>query len=146
MGEKAIEIDPNYADGHVVLGSVLYLAGRPEEGLKRVEKAMRLNPHYPHNYQLCQGQALYVMGSYDQAIDAFLQGLERYPQSERLHVWLAAAYAQAGQKQDAQWEMDQVQSLNPEFSMSYLEEASAFHYQTDLESFLDGVRQAMIGD
>ena len=146
MAEKAIEIDPNYADGYVVLGSVLYLAGRPEEGLKRVEKAMRLNPHYPHNYQLCQGQALYVMGSYDQAIDAFLQGLERYPLSERLHVWLAAAYAQTGQQKDAQWEMDQVRSLNPEFSMSYLEEASAFRYQTDLESFLDGIRKAMVSD
>ena len=146
MAEKAIEIDPNYADGHVVLGSVLYLAGRPEEGLKRVEKAMRLNPHHPHNYQLCQGQALYVMGSYDRAIDAFLRGLDRYPESERLHVWLAAAYAQTGQKTDAQWQMDQVKSLNPEFSMSYLEEASAFRYQTDLQSFLNGVRKAMDSD
>jgi TolB-like protein/lipoprotein NlpI len=143
--QRSIEIDPNYADGHIVLGSVLYLAGQPEQGLKRVEKAMRLNPHYPHNYQLCQGQALYVMGSYDAAIDAFVQGLERYPESERLHVWLAAAYAQTGQADAAQWEMDQVFALNPGFSVAYLEEASAFRYQTDLESFLDGVRKAMGG-
>ena len=141
--ERAIEIDPNYADGHIVLGSVLYLAGQPEQGLKRVEKAMRLNPHFPHNYQLCQGQALYVMGSYDEAIDAFTQGLERYPESERLHVWLAAAYAQTGHADAAQWEMDQVLALNPGFSVSYLEEASAFRYQTDLQSFLEGVRKAM---
>jgi tetratricopeptide (TPR) repeat protein len=141
--EKAIEIDPNYADGHIVAGSVLYLAGRAEEGLELVEKAMRLNPHHPHNYQLCQGQALYVMGSYDEAIHAFRQGLERYPESERLHLWLAATYAQIGEVEDAQWAMDQVYTLNPHFSPSFLEQASAFRYETDLENFLEGVRKAM---
>lgn len=141
--EKAIEIDPNYADGHVVAGSVLYLAGRAEEGLELVEKAMRLNPHYPHNYQLCQGQALYVMGSYDEAVDAFKQGLDRYPQSERLHLWLAATYAQIGESEHAEREIDQVYALNPSFSPEFLEHDSAFRYQTDLENFLNGVRKAM---
>ena len=141
--EKAIEIDPNYADGHVVAGSVLYLAGRAEEGLELVEKAMRLNPHYPHNYQLCQGQALYVMGSYDEAAHAFREGLDRYPQSERLHLWLAATYAQIGESERAEWEMDQVYALNPNFSPSFLEQDSAFRYQSDLENFLDGVKKAM---
>ena len=141
--EKAIEIDPNYADGHVAAGSVLYLAGRAEEGLDLVEKAMRLNPHYPHNYQLCQGQALYVMGSYGEAVDAFKQGIERYPQSERLHLWLAAAYAQVGEAERAEWEMQQVFALNPNFSPSFLEQASPFRYPEDLENFLDGVRKAM---
>ena len=141
--EKAIEIDPNYADGHVVAGSVLYLAGRAEEGLELVEKAMRLNPNYPHNYQLCQGQALYVMGSYDEAVDAFKQGIERYPQSERLHLWLAAAYAQIGDAERAEIEIDQVYALNPDFSPVFLEQTTAFRYEADLENFLDGVRKAM---
>ena len=141
--EKTIEIDPNYADGHIVAGSVLYLAGRAEEGLELVEKAMRLNPHYPHNYQLCQGQALYVMKSYDEAAHAFKRGLERYPQSERLHLWLAAAYAQIGETEHANREMDQVYALNPNFSPTFLEQTSAFRYQTDLQNFLDGVRKAM---
>jgi len=145
--EKAIEIDPNYADGHIVAGSVMYLAGSAEDGLKLVEKAMRLNPHSPHNYQLCQGQALYVMGSYSEAANAFEQGLERYPESERLHLWLAATYAQIGEDKRAEREIEQVYALNPEFSPSFLEQGSAFRYQTDLENFLDGVRKAMrVGD
>jgi tetratricopeptide (TPR) repeat protein len=141
--EKAIEIDPNFADGHIVAGSVLYLAGRAEEGLELVEKAMRLNPHHPHNYQLCQGQALYVMESYNEAVHAFKQGLDRYPQSERLHLWLAAAYAQVGEVEHAKGEMNQVYALNPNFSPSFLEQTSAFRYQKDLQNFLDGVRKAM---
>ena len=144
--DKAVEIDPNYADGHIVAGSVMYLAGRAEEGLQLVEKAMRLNPHSPHNYQLCQGQALYVMGSYDEAADAFERGVERYPKSERLHLWLAATYAQIGEDERAAKEMDLVHALNPEFSPSFLEQGSAFRYRTDLENFLDGVRKAMRAD
>jgi adenylate cyclase len=144
--KKAIEMDPAYADGHVVAGSVLYLAGRAEEGLGLVEKAMRLNPHYPHNYQLCQGQALYVMGSYEEAVDAFRNGLERYPKSERLHLWLAAAYAQIRENEQAKRHMGHVYALNPDFSPSFLEQASAFRYETDLENFLDGVRKAMQAD
>jgi TolB-like protein/DNA-binding winged helix-turn-helix (wHTH) protein/tetratricopeptide (TPR) repeat protein len=141
--EKAIEIDPSYADGHIVAGSVLYLAGRAEEGLALVEKAMRLNPHYPHNYQLCQGQALYVLGSYEDAADAFKAGIERYPQSERLHLWLAATYAQLGEAQHAKNEIDAVYALNPQFSPTFLEQAAAFRYKTDLDKFLAGVRQAI---
>lgn len=140
--EKAITIDPNYADGYVVKGSVLYLAGQAEEGLELVEKAMRLNPHYPHIYQLCQGQALYVMGSYSEAVNAFRQGIDRYPQSERLHLWLAASYAQIGEPEQAKGHMKQLHTLNPDFSLSFLEQGSAFRYETDLENFLDGVRKA----
>lgn len=36
--------------------------------------------------------------------------------------------------------MDRVYALNPDFSLAYLEQASAFRYQTDLERFLEGVR------
>jgi adenylate cyclase len=140
--EKAIAIDPNYADGYVVKGSVLYLAGQAEEGLELVEKAMRLNPHFPHIYQLCQGQALYVMGSYSEAVNAFRQGIDRYPQSERLHLWLAASYAQIGEPERAKGHMKQLYALNPDFSLSFLEQGSAFRYETDLENFLDGVRKA----
>jgi hypothetical protein len=36
-------------------------------------------------------QADYILGEYQQAIDAFEQGLESNPSSERMRVWLAAS-------------------------------------------------------
>ena len=83
------------------------------------------------------------MGSYAEAVDAFKQGLERYPQSERLHLWLAASHAQIDEAEQAKQHMDHVFDLNPEFSPSFLERASPFRYETDLDNFLDGVRKAM---
>jgi len=94
--EKAIRYDPNYANAHVLLATLLYYAGRPEEGLERIKKAMLLNPHHPYNYTFHLGQAYYILRRYDEAIETFQQGLASNPASERLHVWLAAAYAQAG--------------------------------------------------
>lgn len=48
--ERAVALDPNNADGYENLGSVLTWAGRAEEGIGLVQKAMRLNPRYPPRY------------------------------------------------------------------------------------------------
>lgn len=44
-GEQAIALDPNDAVSYVNLGGILSLAGRPEEAIGLIEKAMRLNPN-----------------------------------------------------------------------------------------------------
>jgi adenylate cyclase len=49
-GERAIALDPNNADSYAFHGDVLRFAGRPEEALRMVEQAMRLNPRYPSIY------------------------------------------------------------------------------------------------
>src|SRR5881296_758028 len=45
-GERAIVLDPNAALSYAALAEVLNFAGRPEETLKVVAQAMRLNPRY----------------------------------------------------------------------------------------------------
>ena len=84
--EKAIVLDPNYANAHVLAATLLYYAGRPQEGLERMKQAIRLNPHYPSNYPFHLGQTYFILKRYDEAIQAFKQGLETNPTSERLHV------------------------------------------------------------
>jgi TolB-like protein/DNA-binding winged helix-turn-helix (wHTH) protein/Flp pilus assembly protein TadD len=140
--EKAIGYDPNYANAHVLLATLLYYAGRPQEGLDRIKKAIQLNPHHPYNYAFHLGQAYYILGRYAEAIDAFNQGIASNPASERLHVWLAAAYAQAGQSDEAEWEMDQVLTINPEFSLKRMQQAFPFKEAKDREHFIAGLRKA----
>jgi adenylate cyclase len=57
-------------------------------------------------------------------------------------VWLAAAYAQAGRREDASWEAEQVPTLNPEFSLQRMQESFPFQDPADLARFLDGLRMA----
>jgi len=140
--EKSVALDPNYANGHVLHATLLYYAGRPEQGLAEMKKAMQLNPHHPSNYLFHLGQAYFVMRQYPEAIAAFKKGLESNSDSERLHVWLAAAYAQAGDIKDARWEIDQVLYVNPEFSLEKIKRSFPFKEPADLEHFMSGLRKA----
>ncbi len=140
--ENAITLDPNYANAHVLLATLLYYAGRPQEGLERIQKAMRINPHHPYNYTFHLGQAYFILERYREAIKAFKQGIANNPASERLHVWLAAAYARVGDMEEAEWEVDQILMLNPEFSIQRMQQALPFKDPVHLERLVDGLRTA----
>jgi len=140
--EKAIEWDPNYAGAHVLLATLLYFDGKAAEGLELMKKAIALNPNHPFNYSFHLGQAFYVLGRYREAVEAFNKVLKSNPAAERAHVWLAAAYAQTGQLEDAQWEVDQVLGANPGFSPARLEESLPFRNPEDLERLSEGLRKA----
>ncbi|WP_193369405.1 winged helix-turn-helix domain-containing protein [Pelagibius marinus] len=140
--EKALALDPNYANAHVLLATLFYYAGRPAESVERLKQAMRLNPHHPFNYQFHLGQAYFVLRDYDKAIEALLAGVESNPASERLHIWLAASYAQAGRMDDADWEAEQVRILNPDFSLAAITEAFPFKDPVDRDHFVAALRKA----
>jgi TolB-like protein/DNA-binding winged helix-turn-helix (wHTH) protein len=144
--EKAIRIDPNYANAHVLLASLLYYAGRPREGLQRIQHAMRLNPHYPYNYPFHLGQAYFILADYKKAIDALQEGIDTNPASERLHVWMAAALALAGDVGEAHWETEQVLALNPEFSVQRMAKTVPFAHAADRDRFVDGLHRAGLPD
>jgi adenylate cyclase len=140
--QAAIKYDPSYANAHVLLATLLYYAGRPEEGLENIHKAMQINPHHPYNYHFHLGQAYFVLHRYQEAINAFNEGLASNPASERMRVWLAAALAQSGDIDSARWEAEQIVSSNPGFSIERMAQAFPFKNQGDIDHFLDGLRLA----
>lgn len=140
--EKAIKYDPGYANAHLLLATLLLAGGRPQEGLERIRKAMLINPHHPYNYILHLGQALYILGRYDEAVTAFEEGLASNPASQRLHVWMAAAYAQAGDVESAQWEAEQILTIDPNFSLKRIEGTLPFKDPADRDRVLEGLRKA----
>ena len=140
--QKAIDYDSSYANADVLLATLLYYAGRPEEGLVRIQEAMQINPHHPYNYHFHLGQAYFVLHRYREAIDAFNSGLSSYPASERMRVWLAAALAQSGDIDEAKWEGEQIMAADPDFSIQRMTQAFPFNNPADLEKFVAGLRLA----
>src|SRR3989442_11149293 len=67
-GERSIALDPNNADSYASQAEALIWAGRPEEALRAVAQAMRLNPHYPPWYLIELGGAYRFTGRYAEAI------------------------------------------------------------------------------
>lgn len=87
-----------------------------------------------------------MLGRYDEAIIGLKQGIESYPAAERLHIWLAASYAQSGKIDDAEWEMDEVLLINPDFSLNRIKRAFPFPDPADLENFMGGLHKAGLGN
>ncbi len=91
-GERAIALDPNNADSYVWQANALNLAGRPEEALRAVEQAMRLNPHYSPFYLLQLGFAYRRTGRYAEAIAILKETISRNPNLIPAHLHLAISY------------------------------------------------------
>ena len=77
--ERAIALNPNDADGYADLAEILAWAGRPEDALGLVEKAMRLNPHYPANNLFILGFAYSTMERYEEAMPALKRASRAVP-------------------------------------------------------------------
>ena len=111
-GVRAIALDPNNADSSAWQAEVLNVAGRPEEALRRVEQAMRLNPHYPPYYLIQLGWAYSLTGRYAEAVVTLKEATNRSPTHVGALFWLAFSYV-------SQWAFQQ----NPDAQT--LEEALA---------------------
>jgi tetratricopeptide (TPR) repeat protein len=101
--ERAIAVDPNFADGHWRMGDVLNFMGRPEEAVRLIEKAMRLNPRYPAYYACSLGWAYRLAGRYEEALAALQDALSRNPNYVWAHLNLVWSYLE---QWDQQWSQD----------------------------------------
>jgi adenylate cyclase len=141
-GEKAIPLGPNYADGYAWLGAIFNFAGRPEEAIGLVEKALRLNPHDPFFYLFHLGFAYRLKGRYEEAITAFKRVLSRNPDFLPAHANLLVAYSELGQEVEARAEAAEILRISPNFSLVGVRQRLPFKNQTDLERLLAALRKA----
>jgi adenylate cyclase len=91
-GERAIALDPNNADSYANQAEALIWAGRPEEALRAVAQAMRLNPRYPPWYLVELGGAYRFTGRYADAVATLKEAISRSPNHILAHLNLAISY------------------------------------------------------
>jgi adenylate cyclase len=91
-GERAIALDPNNADSYARQADVLTFAGRPEDALRSIERAMRLNPRYPPFYLWELGFAYCYTGRYAEAIASLKEAISRMPNHIPAYLALAISY------------------------------------------------------
>lgn len=143
---RAVALDPNYADGFVLMASVLCYDSKTENTIGLIQKAVRLNPRFPVNYPFHLGQCYFAMERHDEAIAAFEQALARNPLSERELLWLAASYAQAGRLADARWTVGELETRGKPLSLRRIEPIIPFTRREHLNRLLDGLHRAGVPD
>lgn len=141
-GERAITLDPNNAAGYAAQADTLSLVDKPEEAIRLMDKAMRLNPRYPVWYLTTLGRAYHITGRYEEEIASLKSTLARSPNNFAAHVYLAAAYIELGREAEARAEATEAQRLNPQFSLEVWRQRAPYKDPAVLERTLAALRKA----
>ncbi|MCG3146457.1 MAG: hypothetical protein HONDAALG_04549 [Gammaproteobacteria bacterium] len=95
-GHRACALDPNNADAHLFLSMTLSVTDRAEDGLRCIEKGLRLNPHPSSFYFYALGLCHQMLGQYDKAIAAMERGIEINPRFMPNQASLPVLYEMTG--------------------------------------------------
>jgi len=91
--QRAIELNPNYANIHLIYSSFLDMMGRPEEAIAEIDRALELDPLNFFAQGIC-GLHLFNLRQYDDAIAQFRNTLRTESNFPLAHEGLWVAFYQ----------------------------------------------------
>jgi len=136
--EEGLKANPNSASLIAFSAEVYAWMGQPEEAIKRIKEAMRLNPYHPNWYWWILGAAQYYAHDYEGAIET-LRKMSPMGEARR---WLAASLAQLGRMEEAHAEAERFLKDNPSFSTSYWASRAPFFHDKDRQHYVEGLTKA----
>ncbi len=98
--ERAIELNPNYAEARAYYSHFLNIMGHPEEALAQIERALELDP-FNALYQALYGADLLFVRRYDDAIAQLRKARRLTPGSPMVHTGLHSAFYLKGMYEEA---------------------------------------------
>ena len=112
---RAIQLNPNLAMAHGLLGLGYASIDRPIEGLAHIEIALRLSPRDPMAYQFFGAQALchFVAGKFTDAIASSEKGLLINASSADNLLYMAAALVELGETERASKQIERALRFAP---------------------------------
>jgi TolB-like protein len=146
--QRAIALDPNDGDSYHSMAYALIFAGSPKEALDFVEKAMRLDPHYPAYYLVVLGLAQFSIEQFEEAATSFERALKRNPENYWVWFYLAASYGHLGRKQEATAAIEEYKKVGPHVAGLSIKRISNWPMSTryknpaDKDRLLEGLRKA----
>jgi adenylate cyclase len=140
---RAFELNPSFAAAHGYLGLALALDGRSDQAIDHIEQAIRMSPHDPQNaiFNVGLASAHYQAGRYNEAIGCSRKALQQRSGLTNAHRIYVASLAQAGQIDEARAALAQLQKLQPEHSIAWIERNIPYT-SGPMAKFLEGMRKA----
>ena len=126
--DRATSLDPNSAWAWSRLGWLDVYSDRPDDAREKFEKALRLSPLDPMNFNnyVGLGSALQVAGNDSAAAEMFLRALDERPNAIWIHRNLAAALLGAGREAEAHASKTAMMEANPGMTLQRFKEAMVF--------------------
>ena len=123
--EKALEINPGYAEARTNLGKALLQQGQVDEARAQFEKALEIAPGDAEVYNEI-GRALSKKGEVDEAIDQYQKALEIDPNLVAAYSNLGIAFAQKGRVDEAIGAYQKALEIDPGFANARYNLGNAF--------------------
>ncbi len=123
--ERAVVLDPNAAWALSRLGWLEVYSDRPEAAFSHFERALRLSPLDPTNFNNHVGiaSAHQVAGDDNAAADGFIRALEERPHAYWIHRNLAPALHAAGRLEEARASRDTLLAAYPDLTIAQFKAA-----------------------
>ena len=144
--EKALALNPNYALAYGSRGLIELYLGHPLAAIPHIERAMRLDPAFTHQYVHFLGSAYLVAGQYDAAAAAFRERIRLMPKTDLSRAFLASALGHLGEFADAQHVWHELKDINPRYSFEEHLARLPFQNQADGEKIREGLAKAELPD
>jgi len=138
--DRALALNPNYARGWHISGTIRLMAGQPDIAIEHLHTALRLSPRARVGMSFTViGIAHFLSRRFDEAVPKLLIAIQENPNLPHPDRYLAACYAHMGRLDDAREILARLRTITPVIvpDVSYLRNAE------HRELFLSGLRLAM---
>ncbi len=147
-GQRTVALEPSNSPAYASLAWTMVLAGRPEDGVALMRKALRLSPYPPIWYRNVETNINYLTGRYEAAIASGRKLLDRTLEGGQARgAWkmLIASYVELKREAEARAEAELYLEHNPDFSVK--EEAEwrkdyAYKDKSWINRFIEALRTA----
>lgn len=139
---QAIALDPGYADAYALLAWIGNLAGEPTQSLEYMRQASIFDPYLSASSLDVVGLSHYVLGDYVTARDIFKESLERNNENITARIFLVPTLVRLGLQEEAEWELVELQTMNPDFSIERWARAQPFTDKEVLDTLLNEFSRA----
>jgi adenylate cyclase len=140
--ERAVALNTNASDAHMLLGDTLGLIGRWDESVLYAKKSLRLSPFPGAFPYFVLGRAYFMTGQYDESIATFKKALQVSPDFLLAHIFLAVCYSSSDRNAEATAAVKEVLARNPKFSVESFEKRLLFKNKADIERLSAAMRKA----
>lgn len=142
--ERTLALSPNYAPAYGTRGLAEIYSGNPLAAIPFIERAMRLDPAFTHQYMHFLGSAYLVAGDYESAAAAFRERIRLVPNTDLSRALLACTLGHLGEADEAKRIWTELQQVNPRYSFAEHLSRLPFSDLANANKINDGLAKARL--
>jgi DNA-binding SARP family transcriptional activator/Tfp pilus assembly protein PilF len=142
--DRALRLNPSLAFVWATSAATYCYIGEPDIALERLERYRELAPFDPY---FCFYENIYTIahtfkGDYERAVAVGRRAVKTSPQYSNGYKPLIAALGHLGRREEAKRYVDQLLSLEPNFTVERFAQVYPFKHATDRDRYMTGLRLA----